>query len=412
MDLLKSSLRSSNLTFYLLCFWVVLLPLREQFIDNSEIILRRIAISDIVGILIIISYLFKEVKRSVQFPRLVTNFILGTFFLMGCFSLGVFVSQKFLYTIIELVAILFLFSIYRVAIEEFNTEKHFQILVQLIIGASLLVSIYGLVDLYFAELYVSKSTFRNRGQAGTFMLYFCSIISAYTLSPFFEKHDKRQKNFIKFTLVLSIIFLISTLKLAATIGIFSGFIFFLLFKKKWKVLLGFSGVLAILYIFPELFPNRFYNIFVYSVGAKIDLLKEGNFYYDHYTAAVNCFLDNPILGSGLGGFHKVYHSHEVHSNYLKVLATTGIIGTIGYIFFIYQILKLFRNTSIQSQDNPYKKILASLFPFMIGCAVSWIYTYHLRSREFWLLMIFITICYSLASKETQKGSNHNLRTNA
>ena len=67
---------------------------------------------------------------------------------------------------------------------------------------------------------------------------------------------------------------------------------------------------------------------------------DNDFIQENFGAAFVAFNDRPLIGSGLGAFHGVYSSHEVHSTYLKMLGETGIIGTIGYVIFIVIHLNL------------------------------------------------------------------------
>ena len=70
-----------------------------------------------------------------------------------------------------------------------------------------------------------------------------------------------------------------------------------------------------------------------------------------WNSATNMFLDHPIIGVGIGNYHKEYISqyqsplskenqYHPHNVILSMLSQTGIIGTIGYLLlFIYLYYK-------------------------------------------------------------------------
>ena len=52
---------------------------------------------------------------------------------------------------------------------------------------------------------------------------------------------------------------------------------------------------------------------------------------------------------------------------------------------------LFKKPKQYYKDNPYIDYLQRMIPFVIGCMVSWGYTYHLRKREFWIMIAILVI---------------------
>jgi O-antigen ligase len=95
----------------------------------------------------------------------------------------------------------------------------------------------------------------------------------------------------------------------------------------------------------------------------------------HWQAALRMADENPILGVGAGNYEVAYQNYRLinwveplghaHNFYLNVLAETGIIGLITYLFF--WLVTLFFTWQARKQPNIMKRSLA------IGLLGSWAY---------------------------------------
>jgi len=130
---------------------------------------------------------------------------------------------------------------------------------------------------------------------------------------------------------------------------------------------------------------------------KLDGTSQDNFFESNWGGAVEAFEDNPFVGTGLGAFDGSYRRYEVHSTYLKMIGETGIIGSIGYLLFISSFLLLLKKQKYFSSEI--YDLIKKMRPFVVGCMVSWTYTYHVRKREFWILLVFLLIIHYVAKKE-------------
>ena len=192
-------------------------------------------------------------------------------------------------------------------------------------------------------------------------------------------------------------FLFLTGKIAAYAGLLAGVIFYVLYKRNVKALFAvIAGVLLLALVWSNLeqiMPNTF-NRVSYKFDARVvkNVNSESNndFIQQNFGAAFVAFEERPFIGSGLGAFHGVYSTHEVQSTYLKMLGETGIIGTIGYLIFMIALVRLFKIRKYK-KDNPYADYVTTMLPFLLGCFISWAYTYHVRKREFWILVAVLVI---------------------
>ncbi|GAP68541.1 O-antigen ligase like membrane protein, partial [Bacteroidales bacterium 6E] len=132
-----------------------------------------------------------------------------------------------------------------------------------------------------------------------------------------------------------------------------------------------------------------------NVSGEGQLLSEDSFIAENIRDALTAFNDNPVFGTGIGGFTENYSQHEVHSTYFKIIGETGILGILAYVIFMYNVFSLLK---YHSRRSPLREFLFYILPFFIGCLVSWSYTYHMRKREFWILMSVLVIVNTLIER--------------
>jgi len=124
------------------------------------------------------------------------------------------------------------------------------------------------------------------------------------------------------------------------------------------------------------------------------------FIVENMRAAFLAFDSRPLLGVGLGNVAGVFtQKYEVHSTYLKVLACAGVLGVLAYCWFVWNLIQTLRSRS----KDVYSRYLSYLLPMVLGLSVSWAYTYHLRKREFWILVSIVSIAVVLR-KRSQRDS--------
>jgi hypothetical protein len=241
------------------------------------------------------------------------------------------------------------------------------------------------------------SGFRNAGQAGAYFLVIITILYPLRFSRLYQELSPFHKRLLNISLLVSLIFLALSGKIAAYIGVFIGFLGYAIMKRNGKTIFALSSLavaIIILFINLESFAPRIYERIVYKYENRLSTklrgdVDEGDFLMNNLDRSIEAFTDRPLTGSGLGAFIGPYGDHEVHSTYFKMFGEAGIIGALGYAIFVLAIVKLFKVK--KDRKNPYMDYLKMMIPFIIGCFVSWGYTYHLRKREFWLLVAIILI---------------------
>ncbi|RMA58953.1 O-antigen ligase family protein [Ulvibacter antarcticus] len=394
-------------------------------------IFSRLTVSDFFGALALlfgIQTLLKGFMLSGVFTK---TFQMG-FILVMCFFLPIMFSLDIQASIIECFIVLFLLLLSIIIFQNYkdNLLTHLFPLIFYTVSAA---AILGFYDLFASisglpRLFPGRtdgealSGFRNAGQAGAYFLVMLTILVPLKYSSLNDLLSSKNKKLLNISLILSLIFIFLTGKIAAYIGLVFGVIFFLFYRRNAKAIISvFVGVLALSILWGNmetLMPDTYNRInskyksrVVQNLNTESD--NDNDFIQRNFGLALEAFEDRPLIGTGIGAFYGSYSRHEVHSTYLKMLGETGVIGTIGYILFILAFLSLFRIRKLK-QTNPYADYMATMLPFLLGCFISWSYTYHLRKREFWILLSLVVICNYAArqySLNQQKGIGDELSEN-
>jgi hypothetical protein len=390
-------------------------------IGGDEGIFSRIIVADLFGALAVVTYLLYG-KRYISSPRLTSAWLL-----IGCFSFGILWSFEPLKSSVEVIILLFLVFIFTTIISHYDSHSKFIKLILAFAWASLIGSLIGLYDSFigghglpriFPERAMGEalSGFRNAGQAGAYMLISLIVLFAFYNSKLFSALSRKHKNLIRFSLLFSFLFFITTGKIAAYIGFVFSFLSYFIYKRNTKVLIGSSVIIILISIVAINLQNIapiIYNRLEQKVKTRVLEPYEGkennagtNFIKSNFGGAIESFNDNPFTASGIGGFMGRYGRYEVHSTYLKIIGETGIIGIVGYMIFMFYFLRIFFVSSRISKQNPYASFIRELSPLIIGCIISWGYTYHLRKREFWIMYAIVFIAYKLMKRfENSKLEN-------
>ena len=231
--------------------------------------------------------------------------------------------------------------------------------------------------------------FRNTGQAGSFFGIALAIATARLVSG-----RSRPINVVLATVIA--IALVLTIKRSALIGVGASLALLLLFspfidRQRIRQL----GVLVLLiaalagagYLLMRLashdtaISDRLHRkVLEYSV----DRFSRG-FWFDNIKAAIAAFEAHPILGVGLGNIQGRWtYQYEIHSTYFTVLSSGGLVGILCYLGAMGSYFQaLLKGAGRRLAASP---TLVALTCFLAGNLLTWLYTNHLRRREFWLLL--------------------------
>ena len=379
----------------------------------GEGITGRITLADLLGLFIIFSALLMVFMSRKWVAIVPVPFILYLPFII-VLVIGVVFSDYPVKGLMEVLIHIYIFivslSLFIIFVHRNDLLSFEDILGFILVTGAIIASIGLLQFLFLHNLFPGKhgglsGTFRNTGQAGAFFALYLAMIVPGFLSGFIRP---RPRNFIMlFVIVLALIF---TFKRAAWIGFLIGF-FLLLVKILFSSSVRDKKIATycftlILFLSPVVFGIFFWALenvdgmawrFQKKISADAGKDFIEGFFMENVHAMWSAVLDNPVFGAGAGNIAGVYtKKYEIHSTYMKIVATTGLVGTLLYLFFI-TVFSVFIY-KVGSLRNKYSEYLGYVFPFFVGAAISWSYTYHLRKREFWIFFALICFCLYLSRR--------------
>lgn len=288
---------------------------------------------------------------------------------------------------------------------------------RLLLYTSTVLALLGFIHLFFLpSLFDVRAhggvvgSFRNAGQSGSYMGMVLAVIIPGMLCGMIKP------TWTHFSMVAIIIAsLIFSTKRAAMIGLGLGYIgvLFLLivyggFKyKKLALQLLFATILLIPIIYlgiewgKENIEKMAYRL-EHKLGEGALDKFSNNFFNENIGGAFDAVNDAPFFGVGMGNIAGVYTAkYEIHSTYFKIMATGGLFGSIAYIIFMGTLAKsVLTNIGTKSREALF---LLYFSPFLAGLVVSWIYTYHLRKREFWIIFAIVILISKVAAIKKQNA---------
>lgn len=372
---------------------------------GSSGLFTRITVADIFGLVA-----FSLFAANFNFKS--TAAYRGGFLIVLAFSVGLLASEQLGQTMTELLVLLFLVLSSITIYSAYRSYDGFLRLLRLVIYTALLAAFFGFYGFVASitglpQIFPGRASgeilsgFRNAGQAGAFVLVMLTILMPLRFSSAAKQLDKKHQMLLSVAIYSSVVFLFLTGKIAAYIGFAFCIAFSALQKRQYGyvIALAFGGlIISLIWSNLETIAPAVYTRINTKIETRItqNLEKDDNDNEDNFIAknlgeAMRVFEEHPVTGSGIGGFGGVYGRHEVHSTYFKLLGETGLAGTFAYIVFIVMLMQNFSGVAKVRSVNPYADFLWNMRPFLLGCFISWSYTYHLRKREFWVLVAIITI---------------------
>lgn len=361
----------------------------------------RVVFADFVGIALIVFVFALCIKQKTMYINKFYTIhipLFLTFLMSGLFAIS---PNK---ALIEISAILLGFlvslSIYNILIrlKELDIKKFFRTYV-IILGLIALIFILDFLIFYKFSRPVGglTGTFRNTGQAGSFLGVHLAIILSLVLSGI-VKSDKK----VIISLILLILALFFTLKRAAIIGFIAGFFILLIrllfsdnLKDKKLLLYTVSIPIALSPILLFIFKWAWNNITDLSwrfekkfSDSNVDEF-ENSFIAKNIDTTFQAFDLSPFLGVGLANVREAtLFDFEIHSSYLSMLATSGLVGLSLYLIILFFLLiSIFK--AQKSLANEYNRFFYYFLPMFIGLLLSWSYTNHLRKREYWIMIAVV-----------------------
>lgn len=245
----------------------------------------------------------------------------------------------------------------------------------------------------------------------SFLVIFCFI---YLWNPVYSK---KNKYFVGILFSISVIAIVLTGTRGVWVSLTSS-IFILLFllkrKKMYKyILIFFLIVLMIFLILPNYYSNRLISIFDFKNNnsnlTRINL----------WRGAILIFKNNPVNGIGLNNFSEIIKNDlyykapmmsvaHAHNNYFQLLAETGFIGVLSFLFLNYKVIITLLNL-VKKESNEYiKYYYYSVLGIYTNYLLQGLTEYNLVDR-YMNIILWILIPFALNLSELnniKKNKNH------
>ncbi|MGM0369644.1 MAG: O-antigen ligase family protein [Bacillota bacterium] len=244
-----------------------------------------------------------------------------------------------------------------------NTVKNLKI-VKKLIYVTLFSSIVGVGYGLYEKFYLNLSRIKSFGSSLSFG-ELSGIFLLFAISYLLWAGVKTKKKIV--LSVLAILFAL-TLLFTKTRGVWlafvGGFSSLILLKDKKLIIV----LIICLLIVPVVLPQNYVDRLKSSINITTNRSNLGRLAL--WKGSWLMFQDHPINGVGIGYFTDEYYANykqpnttnakHAHNNFFHLLATTGVIGLLAFIWFLFSILKLLYSSTKEIDGNWGVFILASL----------------------------------------------------
>ena len=412
MVLEKDNILKTTVTIFLLsCVFFSFVTYNINI--NNLYVLKYLTLSEVFGIMAISFFLLNNLKNT--FLLIKHNFVFtASLLLLTSFSLGIFVTKDLKATLLALIIFAYLILLSIAIVITF--KSNFLLLIKTIIVTFIIMSVVGFYDYFalknnFLTIFPNTSNnyiisgFRYFGQTGDYSFMLLSFLLPYQFSNLSTLLSKKWFIALRIATFLGVIVLIGTGRVSAILSLGIGIFLWIILTRKWEffkkhrleLILFFIIILSAKYTLPDIYKNVT-SRYESRVSNRVDNTLESEFIVNNFTFAITSFKDKPLLGHGLASIANPTDDSEIHGTYLKILGETGIFGTLFYVFFIGSIFLLIVK-KIRDKASTSNHFFVHYLPFFIASIIIWSYEYHLRKKEFWIILAVLLIISELKKNE-------------
>lgn len=289
------------------------------------------ALVEILLVLIITAWISLHLleRRKIQLNSFLTWPLLA-FWLSGLLSIA---SSEFLMkSLAELLNLTEYLLLAWISFEQFQNSKRSHLLIPVLTWSSFAMALDGLVQLFLGHdiirwhpAAVFQNTVRLKASfshPNNFSAYLAMVIPL-SLLKCYEK-----KSWLYFLMLPILLWaMVLTYSRGAWVGLGAALTVFGIIKDKKMVLLLIVLLFVALLTFPEVMTQRIKDIFDFkniTTQMRFESWKEG----------WSLFLQKPILGHGLKTFSTLLNEGYAHNCYLQILAETGILGLLSFLWLL------------------------------------------------------------------------------
>ncbi|WP_459926094.1 O-antigen ligase family protein [Flavobacterium covae] len=374
--------------------------------DESHPFFNALTISELFGGVGILLFLMDNYKSFLEHIRTTDVVYLYAFLLLIVCSMGVFVTEDLTNTSIAISKFVYLITLSVVLYHTFlNSLTLFIKAVIVTFFLMIFIGFYDFIALHLDLIAIFPnvtdkyfvSGFRMFGQVGDYTYCFLSFLVPFQFSNFSLMLSHQWRLFLRVCVFLGLVFLVGTVRVSAMFSLIIGFLLWMICFFELKRIKQFLPEICLFFLSLLVIRSQFsvlYDLLWHRLEARIfhrdPNSQESSFIIVNFKYAIKNFRENPFFGNGMGVLKIPVYNVEIHGTYLKLLAETGIVGLFFYFLFLKAIFyKTY--SKIRKNINFEHDFFNHYMPFFFSSLVMWFYDFHLRKKEFWIILALILI---------------------
>lgn len=304
----------------------------------------------------------------------------------------------------------------------FREKKDWLFYIRCLLGASLFVSIYGLVQKFDILPVFQAGVDRVAGTIGNaaFLAGFLLLAIGLGVYYYFNEEKKNYRYFALATIALNLIVLAMTLTRGAILGLCAGVLFYVLLNSIFAQgrLKKYSIIALVIFI---VLGTGFYFSRNYFSNSKIEILSRmASISVSDATIknrltvwkmAWGEFKSRPVLGIGMENFDAVYNKNytpdinedwfdRTHNIYFDQLVSGGVLGLAAYLaIFFYLFFALFKKRKIDTQQ------FAVISSLLVAYGIHNFFVFDTINTSFVYYFLIGLVCFGGTKADAEEGDN-------
>ena len=370
--------------------------------------------------LVILAIWLVRIREDREFRFVHTPLDLPILFFILFISLSLIRSINIHHSISALYHLISYALIYFLVVNNIKSKKEIKKLILSILGVSIFVAIYGLIEFVTHNFTPSASTFPNLNVFASFLLIPFSLTSGILL--FGKERGRAEKIVLGITIILFLLAIIATRSRGAFLSLVLIVIFLGALKSKRYALIALALLILIFSLLPT--PTNSPLVRLITIGGK------DPYAYTRisiWTGALSIFKDHPFLGTGLGTFKDAFPGYSfpvegvfarfgkkasfAHNEYLQIASEAGIFALGIFVWLLCAFFKKAKEILKNLQGKEEYGVVISLVAGIMGVLIHSLVDFPLHAPAVTIILaINAGIVMGLGSPKSPSGISSPLGT--
>jgi O-antigen ligase len=248
------------------------------------------------------------------------------------------------------------FILYFLVVNNIENFKQVKVFVFLLILTCFLVSVYGLYSHFILGLRATAPFEGQEGEANTLAGYLTLLMAVVMGLFFYAPISQRERLGLGVVILFAFAALIFSLSRSGWLTFMVMYLSFIAMAKRGRGFLFFVLLIMALsapFLTPKEVRHRVSSTFepggkMYKVmGKAVRIDESGAARIDSWEHGFRKVLNKPLFGFGIPG------AQVIDNQYIRVLVETGFFGSIMFLFLLFGIFKVSRDSLVSVEGNPW-----------------------------------------------------------